>query len=103
MNMLCIACDMNCVHYFCVVNGFLGFWIFSRNRLASCSLPPGGAYRFYHFWVFEEKPPGGELPTARRRVLESPIFWVLVELPGGDVYPPGDASHIGLIFVFSGF
>jgi len=30
-----------------------------------------------------------------------PSFWVLVELPGGDVYPPGDASHIGQILCFS--
>jgi len=36
-------------------------------------------------------------------VLENPVFWVLVELPGGDEYPPGDANHVGLIFVFSRF
>jgi len=37
MNMLYMACDMNWVHYFHAVIGFLDFWKFSRNRLAGYS------------------------------------------------------------------
>jgi len=45
------------------------FWISGNFRVVN---------RFCHFWVSEEKPLGGELPTARRRVLQSPIsgFWL---------------------------
>jgi len=45
-----------------------------------------------------QKPHGGKLPTARRRILKNPNFWVLVELPGSDEYPPADANHSGSIF-----
>jgi len=48
--------------------------------------------------VPDKEPPGGKLPTARRCVLENPIFWVLVELLDGDEYPPGDANHSGSVF-----
>jgi len=99
MNLLYIDCDMNCVHYFHAVNGF---WIsgnfpeiawravhsrhaahiifafsgfLKRNRLAVNSQPPGDAC-----WKAQ--------------------FLVLVELPGSDVYPPGDEGHIGAIYLF---
>ena len=52
--MVCIAFDMNCVHYFRAVNVFLGFWKFSRNRLAVNSQPPGDVCwkaQFSGFWL----------------------------------------------------
>jgi len=91
-----------CVNLNCCIENLKFLEIFQK--------PPGELFiaarrhiSVCHFWVPDEEPPGGKLPTARRRVLENLVFWVLVELPDGDEYPPGNASHVGSIFVFSRF
>jgi len=58
------------MHDYIVVHvNFLGFWNFSRNRLAGDELPSGDASLSMQFWVLVE------------------------ESPGGYPWPPGDTSH----------
>ena len=46
---------------------------------------------------------GGKLPTAKRRMFDSPNFLGFDELPGGDEHPLGDANQFGSILLFLGF
>jgi len=51
-----------------------------------------------YFWVLEVEPPGGVSLTARRHLVVHPVYWVLVEGPGGDEQPPGDANQFWFDF-----
>ena len=75
------------------------FWNFSRNRLAGRDWPPGDSYLLCAFLVLDEEPPGGTLPTARRRVTSASVSAILFGLPGGDEFPPGDTNQFSLIFM----
>jgi len=46
----------------------------------------------YVFLVLEEEPPGGTLPTARRRVINASVSTIFFGLPGGDEFPLGDTN-----------
>jgi len=65
------------------------------------SKPSGDSYHFNCISRFEGKPPGGTNETVRRRLLFNPIMGSLMKglAVVGDL--PGDASHLGLIFMFS--
>ncbi|QCE10972.1 hypothetical protein DEO72_LG10g2205 [Vigna unguiculata] len=49
---------------------------------------------FTCFLGSREEPPGGERCAPRRRVTTNPDSGVLLELPGGDGHPPGDADQL---------
>ncbi|QCE00353.1 hypothetical protein DEO72_LG7g1643 [Vigna unguiculata] len=70
-----------------------------RNHLADDELPPGDSSNFYLFLGSREEPPGGERCVARRRVTTNPDSRFLLELPGGDEHPPGDADQFWLMNV----
>ena len=88
---------------FAVHADFLGFWNFSKNRLAGDESLSGDTSTLCWFWVPEEELPGGMSLTARGRVYATRNFGFLVELPGGDEFPLGNVGYLGSILDVYGF
>jgi len=65
--------------------------------------PPGGANHFCLFWVSEEKLPCSELPTARQRVLESPVSGFWLSCPAVMYTRQATRVTLGQFLCFSGF
>jgi len=76
---------------------FLCFWKISRNRLAGCSSPPGGACNFCLVLGYWSETAWRHIPGRQATYVFYTILGFLDELPGGDEFPPGDA---GLRFGF---
>jgi len=62
--------------------------------------PPGGIHIAARrlvlvewFWVLEEGTAWLHIPSHQATQVAYPVFWVLVELSGGDEHLPGDSSQ----------
>ena len=79
------------------------FLEFSKNHLVVVHHPSSDSSHLSVIWVPRVEQLGGKLPTAKRRMFDSPNFLGFDELPGGDEHPLGDANQFGSILLFLGF
>jgi len=78
----------------------LGFWKFSRNRLAGLQSRQVTHIVSHIFWVPEEESPGGITLVARRHEPATQFFWVLLNFLAVMNTRQATQTHFGSILMF---